>query len=152
MHALSLQEQYSPTGICYGCGQANDLGFKLRSYLKDNKLIAHWEPSAQHQAFKNVVNGGVIGTLLDCHCNWAAAWYLMQHHGLPETPCTVTASYHIQLKRPTPLGPLYLEAVLEKIEGSKATIKGFLFADEKLCATCEGVFVRVPETHPAYHR
>lgn len=152
MQNLSLQEQYSPQGICYGCGQANPQGFQLKSYVEGQKLIAHWQPSAQHQAFKNVVNGGVIGTLLDCHCNWAAAFALMQHHKLSETPCTVTASYSIQLKRPTPLAPLYLEAELESLNGPKAIIKGSLFAEGKLCATCEGAFVMVPPTHPAYHK
>lgn len=152
MQELSLQKKFSPNGICYGCGQANSHGFKLESFVEGDKLIAHWQPRAEHQAFKNVINGGVIGTLLDCHCNWAAAWHLMQAHQLDETPCTVTAQYTIQLKRPTPFAPLYLEAYLDKIEDLKAIIKGKLFAEDKLCATCDGLFVMVGPEHPAYHR
>ena len=37
-----------------------------------------------------MVNGGIIGTLLDCHGNWAAAIALMDAQGLDEPPCTVT--------------------------------------------------------------
>ena len=152
MQNLSLQKQYSPKGICFGCGQANPQGFRLESFIQGDKLIAHWQPEPQHQAFKNVINGGVIGTLLDCHCNWTAAWHLMQHHGLNATPCTVTANYTIQLKRPTPLTALYLEAQLIKLVDATVLIRGKLFADDKLCASCEGTFVMVGPEHPAYHR
>ena len=49
-----------------------------------------------------MLNGGIIGTLLDCHCNWTAAWHLMNKAGEDRPPCTVTADYAIKLLRPTP--------------------------------------------------
>ena len=45
----------------------------------------------------NVLNGGVIGTLLDCHCNWTAAYHLMSRRGADQPPTTVTADYTIKL-------------------------------------------------------
>src|SRR5207248_8416949 len=48
------------------------------------------------------LSGGIIGTLLDCHCNWTAAWHLMNKAGADKPPCTVTAEYAIKLLRPTP--------------------------------------------------
>ncbi len=110
-------------------------------------------PKDYHHAFPNVLNGGVIGTLLDCHCNWAACWYLMQAHHLDEPPCTVTAEYAIQLLRPTPMNkPLTLEATLDHIEKNRAVIKGRLLVEDTLCDTCTGSFVAVSEKHPAFHR
>ena len=44
----------------------------------------------------------IIGTLLDCHCNWTAAWHLMKRAREDRPPCTVTADYAIKLLRPTP--------------------------------------------------
>ena len=35
-------------------------------------------PRPDHEAFAGVVNGGILGTLLDCHANWTAAWHLMR--------------------------------------------------------------------------
>ncbi len=48
-----------------------------------------------------MLNGGIIGALLDCHSNWAAAWHLLQQGKLEQPPCTVTADYAIKLLRPT---------------------------------------------------
>ena len=39
--------------------------------------MAEWKPETRYEAFPGVLNGGIIGALLDCHCNWTAAWYLM---------------------------------------------------------------------------
>ena len=92
---LSLQETYGPESVCYGCGPANADGFRIRSFPDGDEVIAEWQPQARHHAFDNVLNGGVIGTLLDCHCNWTAAYHLMQRRGAPKPPTTVTADYHI---------------------------------------------------------
>jgi acyl-coenzyme A thioesterase PaaI-like protein len=103
--------------------------------------------------FKGVLNGGIIGTLLDCHCNWTAAYHLMKRAGENRPPCTVTAEYAIKMLRPTPTNDsVLLSAKVVKITDDRATIEGTLSAGGKVCATCRGVFVAVKEGHPAYHR
>src|SRR5690606_17009650 len=98
-------------------------------------------------------NGGIIGSLLDCHCNWSAAYYLMQQDKLKTPPCTVTAFYNIKLLRPTPSEhPVHLEAKIKEIKADRALITGILYSGDKPCAECEGLFVAVKEGHPAYHR
>src|SRR3990167_2731705 len=103
MKQKSLQEMYAPHGICYGCGPANPKGLHIASVVAGDQVIAHWEPQPHLHAYDNILSGGAIGTLLDCHSNWAAAWYLMQAQGLTHPPCTVTAEYSIKLLRPTPM-------------------------------------------------
>lgn len=153
MSKLSLQQTYSAKGICFGCGPANSKGLRINSFPSDNKVIAEWMPEEHHQAFPGVLSGGIIGTLLDCHCNWTAAWYLMQQNKLEKTPCTVTAEYAIKLLKPTPANQkLYLEAEVIKSSINSATVKGKLLVNGEICDTCEGVFVAVREDHPAYHR
>jgi acyl-coenzyme A thioesterase PaaI-like protein len=71
----SLQETYAPRSICYGCGPANPQGLHIRSFPEGDVLVAEWTPQPHHQAFPGALNGGIIGTLLDCHCNWAAAYH-----------------------------------------------------------------------------
>jgi acyl-coenzyme A thioesterase PaaI-like protein len=100
-----------------------------------------------------VLCGGIVGTLLDCHLNWTAAWHLMQKHGAASPPCTVTAEYHVKLRRPTPMdAPVLLRAKVVESTDDRATVSGTLEAGGKVCATCEGVFVAVQEGHPAFHR
>lgn len=153
---LSLQQQYSPKSICFGCGPANEKGLRIESRVEGEKVVADFRPEKHHEAFPGVLNGGIIGALLDCHSNWTAAWHLMRKSGSAQPPCTVTADYAIQLKRPTPTdGPVHLEAWVVESPDSKedrATIEATLTAQGKVCATCRGTFVAVKPGHPAYHR
>lgn len=149
----SLQETYAPNSTCYGCGPANPKGLHVRSFVEGEEVVAEWQPEPHHEAFPGALNGGVIGTLLDCHCNWAAAYHLMRVQGLERPPATVTAEYHIRLLRPTPTdAPVQLRARAVQVEGNRVVVEGELRAKGQVCATCRGVFVAVPPEHPAYHR
>lgn len=148
-----LQETYAADNACFGCGPANPKGLHVRSFAQGNEVVATWKPELHHEAFPGILNGGIIGALLDCHCNWTAAWSLQQRAGSDRPPCTVTAEYTIKLLRPTPTdGPVELRAKVVDITDERATIEGTLTAKGKVCATCRGIFVAVKEGHPAYHR
>lgn len=149
----SVQEQYSPNGICFGCGPANEKGLHIRSFPDGDGLVAEWRAEPHHQAFPGVLNGGIIGALLDCHSNWAAAYFLMKRDGKTEAPCTVTADFHVKLLRPTPSDALLtLKARVVDSSEDRATVEAELIANGKVCDTCRGTFVAVKEGHPAYHR
>src|SRR5438067_13200599 len=99
------------------------------------------------------MNGGVIGPLLDCHCNWTAAYHLMKRANEDQPPCTVTAEYAIKLLWPTPTADsLFLSAKVVDLTDDRATIEGTLTAGGKVRAMCRGVSVAVKECHPVYHR
>ncbi|HZL84128.1 MAG TPA: PaaI family thioesterase [Candidatus Krumholzibacteria bacterium] len=149
----SLQETFAPENRCFGCGPANREGLGVKSHVEGDEVTAEWTPQPLHEAFEGVLSGGIIGTLLDCHCNWAAAHFLMQRRGAASPPCTVTAEYTIKLRRPTPThGAVRLRARLVEASDDRATIAGTLEAAGQICATCTGVFVAVQPGHPAYHR
>jgi acyl-coenzyme A thioesterase PaaI-like protein len=156
--SMNLQDRYSPRSICFGCGPANSKGLRVRSVpvdLEDGKreIRAVWTPEDHHEAFPGMLNGGIIGALLDCHSNWTAAEYLMRSGGLDAPPCSVTADFHVTLKRPTPSnGPVYLRAWVKEGKEDRALIEATLEAGGKVCATCVGTFVAVKPGHPAYHR
>src|SRR4051794_32796992 len=102
---LSLQERFAPAGRCFGCGPANEHGLRIRSVPgDDDDVVAVWRPEPWHEAFDGVLNGGIIGTLLDCHANWTATYHLMQKRGADRPPTTVTLEYAVQFRRPTPSG------------------------------------------------
>ena len=153
MSETSLQEKYAPASICFGCGPANAKGLRIRSFVRDGDVVASWRPEAHHAAFPGMLNGGIIGSLLDCHSNWTAAWHLMISNGLTRPQCTVTAEYAIKLLRPTPTdGPLELTARVVEATADRATVEATLTAAGKPRATCRGTFIAVQPGHPAYHR
>jgi acyl-coenzyme A thioesterase PaaI-like protein len=151
--SLALQDRYAPNNRCFGCGPANEKGLRIKSLVVGDEVVADFMPEPHHIAFGAVLNGGIIGALLDCHSNWAAAYQLMKAKGLESPPCTVTSEFHVKLKRPTSLNSVvHLKAKVVSIEGDKAVVEAKLFSEGKETASCHGVFVAVREGHPAYHR
>jgi acyl-coenzyme A thioesterase PaaI-like protein len=151
--AVSLQERYAPEGRCFGCGPANPRGLHVGSHVAGEDVVARWTPEPYQEAFEGVLNGGIIGTLLDCHSNWTAAHHLMVRRGADRPPTTVTADYAIRLRRPTPSrGPLKLIARVVESTDDRATVQARIEVDGETTATCEGHFVAVGPDHPAYGR
>ena len=149
----SLQDRYAPENRCFGCGPANAKGLRIKSFVEGDEVVATWRPEPHHAAFDGILNGGICGALLDCHSNWAATWHLMKRSGSETPPCTVTADFHVVLKRPTPMDTdLHLRARVVESSEDRAVVESTLEANGKTTATCRGTFVAVKEGHPAYHR
>jgi len=152
----SLQDRWAPQNRCFGCGPANEKGLRIKSFVQGDEVVCEWRPEPHHAAFDGVLNGGICGALLDCHSNWTAAYHLMRQSGESTPPCTVTADFHVVLKRPTPLDALlHLRArVVEVAESQpdRAVVDATLEANGKVTPTCRGTFVAVKPGHPAYHR
>jgi acyl-coenzyme A thioesterase PaaI-like protein len=162
------QDRFAPNSICFGCGPANAKGLRIKSRweaagrtsppgpagsLPQDRYVMEYTPEPHHQAFPGVVNGGIIGTLVDCHSNWCAATALMRKWGWDAPQCTVTADFHVKLRRPTPAGKrLDLVATVSSILEDRATIHCEVLCEGKVTATCDGTFVAVKEGHPAWHR
>jgi acyl-coenzyme A thioesterase PaaI-like protein len=149
----AVQDRYAPSSICFGCGPANKEGLRIKSFRDGEGLRMTFQPQAHHQAFPGVINGGIIGALLDCHGNWTAAIAIMDRLGLEQPLCTVTAQYEVKLRRPTPFDPaLEVRSRVLALEDDRAEVMLELKADGETCATGRGLFVAVREGHPAWHR
>ena len=149
----SLQETYAPNNRCFGCGPSNEQGLRIRSFESNDEVVCDWTPQPHHLAFEGIVNGGIIGAILDCHSNWTAARHFMKTRGAEELPPTVTSDFHVTLKRPTPIdATLHLRAHVAEATDDRAVIEATLEANGKITATCRGTFVAVKEGHPEYYR
>jgi acyl-coenzyme A thioesterase PaaI-like protein len=149
----SLQDRFAPNNKCFGCGPANARGLRIKSFERDDEVVADWTPEAHHEAFPGMLNGGIIGALLDCHSNWTAAWHLYRTTQPAEMPSTVTAEFHVKMRKPTPsASPVHLSARVVESSADRATIEATLSSGGTVTATCRGVFVAVKPGHPAYHR
>jgi hypothetical protein len=98
MSEQSLQEKYAPLSACFGCGPANEKGLRIGSFAREAEVVCEWKPEAYHEAYPGMLNGGIIGTLLDCHSNWTAAWHLMgrinwTNRPAPSQPITPSSCY-----------------------------------------------------------
>jgi acyl-coenzyme A thioesterase PaaI-like protein len=152
----SLQEIYAPTGRCFGCGPTNASGLRIRSFAvadtADAHVVCEFTPAPHHEAFENVLNGGIIGAVLDCHMNWTTIFHFLQRDQLDQAPPCVTSEFKVVLKRPTPMGLIHVDAFVVSSEGSRATIEATMTAAGKITAIGTGTFIAVKPGHPAYHR
>ncbi len=160
-----LQEHFAPHNACFGCGPANEKGLRIRSVpetvdetasepgSESGRVVCRWTPKPHHEAFPGVLNGGIIGAILDCHCNWTAAWHLARTRDLDTPPCCVTMEFKVQLRRPTPSDrELTLVAWPTDVDGDIVTVDSELSIDGTVYDRCTGRFVAVKPGHPAYHR
>jgi acyl-coenzyme A thioesterase PaaI-like protein len=152
----SLQETFAPTNRCFGCGHANEKGLRIQSFATEDSadatLVCDWTPEKHHQAFEGILNGGIIGALLDCHMAWTAMFHKMHRDGLDHAPCCVTADFKVILKRPTPLGPIHMDARVVSSDGKRVLVEATMSAGGEVTALGSGTFVAVKPGHPAYHQ
>ncbi len=137
----SIQETFWPDGICFGCGPSNEHGLHIRSFARSDEVVAEWQPQPHHQAFPDVLNGGIIGTLLDCH-SAATSYWALSEGGTKDTGQLVTAHYAVSLLRPTPVdGPLTVVARAVEIGERKVQVESRIESGGEVTATGDGTFV-----------
>jgi acyl-coenzyme A thioesterase PaaI-like protein len=150
----SLQERFAPVGRCFGCGPKNPRGLRIRSFESgDGTVVAEWQPRSEHEAFAGFVNGGIIGTLVDCHSNWTAIAAMLAARPGAVAPSTVTAELSIRFRRPTRSDwPIRLVGRARDVDGDRVTVETTVESDGVVTAIGRATFVAVGPEHPAYGR
>ena len=99
MHTPSLQDTTAPEGICYGCGGSNPHGLHIKSRWDSDgvHLIAEHLPDAKYSGWPDLVYGGLIAMLVDCHSNWAAMAY---HYRAEQREPREPAAYRLRHRQP----------------------------------------------------
>jgi uncharacterized protein (TIGR00369 family) len=77
--------------MCFGCGQANPIGLRLRFQFDGERVTANFLVRDEHQGFSGLLHGGIMATLLD-----EAMGRLLYELG----ENAVTAELCVRLKRP----------------------------------------------------
>jgi len=154
MDARSLQERFAPKGRCFGCGPANELGLRIQSReADDGTVVAEWHARPEHEAFDGFVNGGILGTLIDCHSNWTAVAALMARDGTDVAPSSVTSEFSVRFRRPTPSHrPLRLVGRAIDVAFDRVTVETTIEVDGTRTAIGRATFVSVKPGHPAFGR
>ncbi len=145
----AIQDQFHKNNYCWGCGRLNDHGLELKSYWSGHEAFATWQPRSYHAAGPpDVVNGGIIATIIDCHsaCTAMAAAYQAEGREIGTEPhiWCATASLQVTYLRPTPVNaPLTLRAQVKEMGERKITVTCSVSANGQECAQGEVVAVRV---------
>jgi acyl-coenzyme A thioesterase PaaI-like protein len=147
----AVQDHYNDTvSYCYGCGRLNEHGLQIKSYWEGEEVVCNFQPKPYHTAIPGYVYGGLIASLVDCHCigTAAAAQYRAEGREMDTEPPLryVTASLHVRYLRPTPIDALLtIRAQAQKIEGRRITVTCSLYANGEECARGEVIAVRMPD-------
>lgn len=147
----AIQDEYPEDfAWCYGCGRLNIEGHQLRTGWQGEETVTVYTPKPEHTAIPGFVYGGLIASLVDCHGTGSASLALHRKNGFEPgsgeaPPRFVTASLHVDYKKPTPQGKT-LKAIgrIEEIHPKKFKILVEVFAEEELVATGEVQAVVMP--------
>lgn len=146
---LALQDAW-PDATCYGCGPANTHGLRIKSYWSDDgsEVICRFQPEPQYNAgFPNVMYGGLVASLIDCHSIWTAiaTTYHQEgrEHGSPPAISYVTGSLTVRYLKPTALDrTVLLRARVTGLQERKAFVTCALYSGEVKTAEGDVVAVR----------
>lgn len=146
----ALQDLASPDGICFGCGSAHPTGLQIKSYWDEDDvhIVARHTPAPQYTGWPELVYGGLLAMLVDCHSNWTAMAYHYRAEGRdmeaqPRIGC-VTGKLNLTYLKPTPMGvELLLKARVEGEVARKSRVICEVWAGDVLTVVADSTFVRV---------
>jgi len=151
MKNKAIQDYYSDTfSHCYGCGRLNEHGLKIKSYWDGEEAVCTFQPQPYHVAIPGYVYGGLIASIIDCHCIGTASAAYSRAEGAEmedgSAPRFLTASLKVDFLKPTPLGVLLeVRARVKEIKGRKVVVSAELSAGGEVRVKGEVVAVLVPE-------
>jgi acyl-coenzyme A thioesterase PaaI-like protein len=136
---------------CYGCGRLNERGHQIKSYWEGNESVCHFRPENHYTGGKkDILYGGLIASLIDCHGAGTAAAAMVKQQGIEikkgEMPRFVTASLKVDYLAPTPVDTeLELRGAVKEISGRKVFIEVHLWAEKKVCAKGDLLFIQIKD-------
>lgn len=142
---------------CYGCGRLNRDGLHVRTTWRGDGTVASFMPRPEHIAVPGFVYGGLIASLVDCHAMATAAAAVERAAGRNigdgPAPRYVTASLHVEFRRPTPHGvELELVARATEIAGRKVTVHVDVHAAGAVVVSAAVIAVAMPDSMRAVAR
>lgn len=147
---IAIQDQI-PHNHCYGCGNENPKGLHIKSFWMDeNVAYCDFRPQPHHCAGPtHFVNGGIISTIIDCHCVCMAIskGYQLQGRetGEGEHIWFATGNLNVSFLKPVPIDTaVTLRAEVIEASEKKMKIVCELFSNEAICCRAEVIAVKVP--------
>jgi acyl-coenzyme A thioesterase PaaI-like protein len=133
---------------CFGCGALNEHGLQIKSFWAGEDVVCAWRPKPHHIGHPGILYGGMIASVIDCHCIWTATAYAHREAGLEmdETPRFpyVTAALTVNYRKPVPIdSAIDLRARVVEFGERKAIVKCMITCKGIVCAEAEMIAVRM---------
>ncbi|MFV8816914.1 PaaI family thioesterase [Haliea sp. E17] len=139
-----------PNNHCFGCGPDNHNGLRIKSYWSgEDESVCHFSPASFHSAGpERYLNGGIIATVIDCHCvgTAIAKAYQMEGReiGAGETIWFVTGKLDVSYRAPVEIAAgASLKATVTEARENKISLDCQLSSGGVLCAQGLVIAVRV---------
>ena len=153
MHNKEAFQDQIPNNHCFGCGPENQHGLKLKSYwLNKDESVCRFMPSSHHSAGPTkYLNGGIISTIIDCHCvcTAIAKGYQLagREIGTGDTIWFATGGLEVTFNKPVAIDKeVLLTAKVEAAKEKKISLTCVLSSEGEICVESNVIAVKVPST------
>jgi len=145
---LNYFQNYMPGNVCFGCGCGNHEGLQIKSFWDKEEAVCIWQPEEKYHGWANLLNGGILATLIDCHCMCTAmaAAYRQENRTLDSEPYYryATGTLNVKYLKPTSNNhKIELRAQVTEIKSRKVTLKCDVFSQGLKTAEAEIIGIRV---------
>jgi acyl-CoA thioesterase FadM len=133
---------------CYCCGALNVQRLQIKSFWAGDEVVCAWRPRPEHIGHPGVLYGGLIASVVDCHCIWTAKAHAYRRAGREMNGSAefmfVTAALRIDYRKPVPIEQaVELRAREVEFSGRKSVINCIVSSRGLACAEAEVVAVLI---------
>ncbi len=141
-------QDHMPENVCFGCGVHNDQGLHIKSYWEGDEAVCRWNSQEKYHGWANLMNGGVMATLIDCHCMCTAMAHAYKEEGrelssMPEYRYA-TGTLNVKYLKPTSNNDeVELRVKVVEVKGRKTVLSCDFYCLGEKTAQAEVVAIRV---------
>lgn len=137
--------------ICFGCGKDNPDGLQIKSFWINDVCHCLWNSAPKYQGWTNILNGGILATLIDCHTMGTAIShaYRLENRSYDTEPVYKYATGSMQIKylKPTPNDQeVDLRATVKEVKGRKTVVLCEVWVGDVQTAESEVIAIRVVDS------
>lgn len=141
-------QDHMPENVCFGCGIHNPHGLQIKSYWDGEEAVLDWESEDKYHGWADLMNGGIMATLIDCHCMGTAMAhaYKAEDRSMDTHPeyRYATGTLNVKYLKPTPNRKVQLRARITETKGKKTVLWCDFYSDEGIkTAEAEVIAIRV---------
>jgi len=141
-------QDHMPENVCFGCGIHNDDGLHVKSYWEGEESVCRWDSEEKYHGWANLLNGGILSTIIDCHCMGTAMAdaYKREGRSLDSEPVYryATGTLTVKFLKPTPNDKtIELRTKITEVKGRKTVMTCSAFVEGEETASAEVIAIRV---------
>lgn len=140
-------QAHMPENVCFGCGINNPDGLHVKSYWEGDESVCRWHSEEKYHGWANLLNGGILATIIDCHCMGTAMAdaYKREGRSLDSEPVYryATGTLNVKYLKPTPNTEIELRTKVTEVKGRKTVMQCKALVDGQVTAEADVIAIRV---------